>query len=242
MVSLALSYETLSDVDLARQIAQRDSVAARLVIKRNNQRLYRTAWSVLKDRSEAEEAVQEGYLKGFAAINSFAGKSSLSTWLTRIVLNEALGRRRSAQRRSRQLREQSVAIIDEYREKPMTGSDWASSPEANVARSQIAKLLEAAVADLPEAFRLVLMLRDVDGLSVQETAEALQILPQTVKTRLLRARRRLQATLAPSLQDALKDAFPFAGADCDALAERVLAKFSACTQSYSSPYGGRDLP
>ena len=230
MASVALSYETLSDVELARRIAQRDSMAARLVIKRNNQRLYRTAWSVLKDRSEAEEAVQDGYLKAFAAIGSFAGKSSLSTWLTRIVLNEALGQRRSAQRRSRRLREQSVAIIDEYREKLMAGSDRALSPEADVARSQIAKLLEAAVADLPEAFRLVLMLRDVDGLGVEETAEVLQISPQTVKTRLFRARRRLQATLAPSLQDALKGAFPFAGADCDSLTERVLAKFEACAR------------
>jgi RNA polymerase sigma-70 factor, ECF subfamily len=227
MASVALSYETLSDVELARRIAQRDSMAARVVIKRNNQRLYRAAWSVLKDRSETEEAVQEGYLKAFAAIGSFAGKSSLSTWLTRIVLNEALGRRRSAQRRSRQLREQSVAIMDEYREKLMAGSDRVLSPEADAARSQIAKVLEAAVADLPEAFRLVLMLRDVDGLSVEGTAEVLQISPQTVKTRLLRARRRLQATLAPSLQDALKGAFPFAGADCDALTERVLTKFGA---------------
>ena len=195
------------------------------MIKRNNQRLYRAAWSVLKDRWEAEEAVQDGYLKAFAAIGSFAGKSSLSTWLTRIVLNEALGRRRSAQRRSRQLREQSVAIIEEYREKLMAGSNLVLSPEADVARNQIAKLLEAAVADLPEEFRLVLMLRDVDGLSVEETAEVLQILPQTVKTRLLRARRRLQATLEPSLQDALKGAFPFAGTDCEALTERVLEKF-----------------
>jgi RNA polymerase sigma factor (sigma-70 family) len=154
MASVALSYETLSDVELARRIAQRDSMAARVVIKRNNQRLYRAAWSVLKDRSETEEAVQEGYLKAFAAIRSFAGKSSLSTWLTRIVLNEALGRRRSAQRRSRQLREQSVAIMDEYREKLMAGSDRVLSPEADAARSQIAKVLEAAVADLPEAFRL----------------------------------------------------------------------------------------
>jgi len=229
MASVALSYETLSDVELARRIAQRDDMAARVVIKRNNQRLYRAAWSVLKDRSEAEEAVQDGYLKAFAAIEGFAGKSSLSTWLTRIVLNEALGRRRSAQRRSRQLREQSVAIIDEYREKLMAGSDRALSPEADVARSQITKLLEAAVADLPDPFRLVLMLRDVDGLSVEETAEILQISPQTVKTRLLRARRRLQATLAPSLQDVLKGAFPFAGADCDALTERVLTKFGVGT-------------
>jgi RNA polymerase sigma-70 factor (ECF subfamily) len=227
MASLALSYETLSDIELARRIAQRDSIAARVVIKRNNQRLYRAAWSVLKDRSEAEEAVQDGYLKAFAAIGSFAGKSSLSTWLTRVVLNEALGRRRSAQRRSRQLKKQSIAIIDEYREKLMGGSERALSPEGDVARSQIAKLLEAAVADLPDAFRFVLVLRDVDGLSVEETAEVLQISPQTVKTRLFRARKRLQATLAPSLYDALKGAFPFAGADCDALTERVLAEFMA---------------
>jgi RNA polymerase sigma-70 factor (ECF subfamily) len=229
MASLALSYETLSDVELARRIAQRDPLAARVVIKRNNQRLFRAAWSVLKDRSEAEEAVQDGYLKAFAAIASFAGKSSLSTWLTRVVLNEALARRRSTQRRLRHLRQQSVTIIDEYREKLMRGSDRGLSPEADVARVQIAKLLEAAIADLPEAFRLVLVLRDVDGLSVEETAEVLQISPQTVKTRLLRARRRLQATLAPSLKDALKGAFPFAGAECDALTERVLATFVSGT-------------
>ena len=115
----------------------------------------------------------------------------------------------------------------------MAGSNRALSPEADVARNQIAKLLEAAVADLPEEFRLVLMLRDVDGLSVEETAEVLQILPQTVKTRLLRARRRLQATLEPSLQDALKGAFPFAGTDCEALTERVLEKFGADTGTIS---------
>ena len=225
MASVALNYEALTDIELAKRIAQRDSMAARVVIRRNNQRLFRAAWSVLKDRSEAEDAVQDGYLKAFAAIQSFAGKASLGTWLTRIVLNEALGRRRTAQRRLRQLKEQSIPIIDEYREKLVAGSDRVASPEANVARSQIAKLLEAAIANLPDAFRLVLMLRDVDGLNVEETAEVLQISPQTVKTRLLRARRRMQATLTPTVQDALKDAFPFAGADCNALTERVLVKF-----------------
>ena len=95
------------------------------------------------------------------------------------------------------------------------------SPEADVAPESNSKLAGWCGADLPEEFRLVLMLRDVDGLSVEETAEVLQILPQTVKTRLLRARRRLQATLEPSLQDALKGAFPFAGTDCEALTEHV---------------------
>jgi len=224
MTSVALDYETLTDIELAKLIAQRDSLAVRVVTRRNNQRLYRTAWSVLKDRPDAEEAVQEGYLKRFAAIDSFAGVSSLSTWLTRIVLNEALGRRRSAQRRIRLLREHSIALLDDYRENLMGGPAASSSPEADAARGQLAKLIEQAIADLPEAFRIVFMLREVEGLSVEETAEALQVPAQTVKTRLLRARRRLQVALAPTLQDALSGAFPFAGEACEALTERVLAK------------------
>ena len=227
MPDAARDYEALTDLELAGRIAERDALAVRLVTKRNNQRLYRTAWSVLKNRADAEEALQDGYLKAFTSIGSFAGKSSLNTWLTRIVLNEALGRRRSAQRRERQLRQQSVAVIDEYREKLMAGSFAALSPEADAARNQVAKLLETAIAELPEAFRIVVMLRDVDGLSVEETAEALQIPTETVKTRLLRARRRLQVALAPTLQDALRGAFPFAGAACDAMTERVLIRFIA---------------
>jgi citrate lyase subunit beta / citryl-CoA lyase len=108
-------------------------------------------------------------------------------------LNEALGRRRSAQRKLSQLRAQSVALIDDYRENLMGGYAASSSPEADAARGQIARLLEQAIADLPEAFRIVFMLREVEGLSVEETADALQIAAPTVKTRLLRARRRLQA-------------------------------------------------
>jgi len=101
MTSVALDYETLTDIELARRLAQRDTLAVRTVTRRNNQRLYRTAWSVLKNRADAEEAVQEGYLRAFGAIGTFTGASSLSTWLTRIVLNEALGRRRAAQRKRR---------------------------------------------------------------------------------------------------------------------------------------------
>src|SRR6476469_10939524 len=96
-------HTTPSDLELASRIAARDAAAVRLVTGRNNQRLFRAAWSILKDRSEAEEAVQDGYLKAFNAIGTFAGKSSLSTWLTRIVVNEALSRRSKAQRRSRLL-------------------------------------------------------------------------------------------------------------------------------------------
>ena len=217
-------YETLSDGELASRIAAKDVAAVRLVTGRNNQRLFRTAWSILKDRSEAEEAVQDGYLKAFDAIGTFAGRSSLSTWLTRIVANEALSRRSRAQRRSRLLNQESVVVLEEYREKLMAGS-VTQSPEKALMRRQIAKLLETAIARLPDAFRPVFILREIEGLSVEDTAEALQIPEETVKTRLFRARRRLQKELDPELCGALSETFPFAGIDCKAMTERVLTKF-----------------
>ena len=217
-------YATLSDGELASRIAARDVAAVRLVTGRNNQRLFRTAWSILKDRSEAEEAVQDGYMKAFDAIGTFAGRSSLSTWLTRIVVNEALSRRRRAQTRSRLLNQELVLVLEEYREKLMAGS-VTQSPEKLLMRRQIAKLLETAIAQLPDTFRPVFMLREIEGLSVEDTAEALQIPEETVKTRLFRARRRLQKELDPELCGALSETFPFAGADCEKMTERAFTSF-----------------
>src|SRR6476661_1377739 len=225
MAEFALDYEHLSDVELARLVTQRDSSAVRVITRRNNQRLHRAAWSVLRDRAEAEDAVQDAYLKAFAAIGRFEGRSSLSTWLTRIVINEALEHRRTAEKRQRILREQSVIDIDDYREGLMAGSEASQSPEAETMRTQIAKLLEHAISNLPEAFRPVFVLREIEGLSVEETVDALQIPIGTVKTRLLRSRHILQRELDPEIRDALRGTFPFAGRDCDALTERVLAKF-----------------
>jgi RNA polymerase sigma-70 factor, ECF subfamily len=227
MAEIALDYEQASDAELCRLVLRRDPHAVRVITRRNNQRLYRAAWSVLKNRAEAEEAVQDGYLKAFARIGSFAGASSLSTWLTRIVVNEALERRRTAARRERLLREQSVATLGDYREQLMQDRERPPSPEAETMRGQVAKLLERAIAGLPDEFRTVFVLREVEGLSVEDTAEALQIRQETVKTRLFRARRKLQAALDPELREALRGAFPFAGADCDRLTARVLAKFLA---------------
>jgi RNA polymerase sigma-70 factor, ECF subfamily len=146
---------------------------------------------------------------GFAgAMASFAGASSLSTWLTRIAINEALNRKRTAERRHRIFRDQSVIDIDDYRERLMAGSERSQSPEAETMRTQIATLLERAVANLPEALRPVFVLREIEGLSVEETAKALQIPTNTVKTRLLRSRRRLQRELDPEIREALQDTFP----------------------------------
>ncbi|HEX5182142.1 MAG TPA: RNA polymerase sigma factor [Allosphingosinicella sp.] len=215
--------ESLTDVALAHLIARGDRNAVRIVTTRNNQRLFRAAWSILKNRDEAEDAVQSAYLNAFAAIGDFAGRSSLSTWLTRIVINEALGRARAAKRRRERLDSDSVVHLDEYREKLMRGSASETAPDAAVAREQIRALLEKAIAELPDAFRHVFVLREIEGLSVEETAEALAIVPATVKTRHLRARRRLQDALAPEVKAALTGTFPFAGADCARMTERVLA-------------------
>lgn len=203
------------DLHLARRCIAREPAAIRELTGSNNQRLFRAAWSILKDRAEAEEAVQSGYLKAFGALDGFAGHSSLSTWLTRIVVNEALGRRRSAARRKALLEREGISMLDEYRE--------PARPDALVARDELRRLIEQAVASLPEIFRTVFVLRAVEGLSIDETAQVLDLAPATVKTRLLRARRRLQEALEPDVRSALQGVFPFAGADCEAMTERLLS-------------------
>ena len=217
----ALDYARIADGELARLCAARDPDAVRHVITANNQRLFRTAWSILRDRGEAEEALQAAYLSAFASIGGFEARSSLSTWLTRIVVNEALGRRRAAERRRRQLEQEGVAVLDSYRENLMRGSE-AEAPDVALAREQIRKLLEQAVADLPDTFRTVFVLREIEGLSSEETGAILDVPVQTVKTRLFRARRRLKQALAPEVATALSGTFPFAGNDCAALTQRVL--------------------
>jgi len=216
-----IDYRSIDDAELARLCAGRDADAVRHVLASNNQRLFRAAWSILKDRAEAEEAVQAAYVSAFSSIDRFEGRSSLSTWLTRIVVNEALGRLRSGRRRRARLEAEGVPVLDTYRERLMAGSETAP-PDAAVAREQLRRLLEHAIAQMPEIFRTVFVLREVEGLSVEATAEALDIPAATVKTRFLRARKRLQEALAPEVQDALTGTFPFAGADCAALTERVL--------------------
>ncbi|MGH6780658.1 MAG: RNA polymerase sigma factor [Sphingomonadaceae bacterium] len=211
-----------TDVELARRVAARDGVAASLIVRRNNQRLFRVAIGILKNRAEAEDALQSSYLRAFAAITTFDGRSSLATWLTRIVINEALGRARSASRRRARFDDESIAVIEEYRDKLMRGSMHAASPDAEFVRQQLRIMLEQAIAMLPGEFRLTFMLREVEGLSIDETAEALGIPAATVKTRHLRARRRLQQALDPEIRSVLNGTFPFCGEDCAALTARVL--------------------
>lgn len=221
MASAAFDYEALADFELTRLALARDARAVRLITTRNNQRLYRAAWSVLKQRGEAEEAVQETYLKAFTGAATFDGRSALSTWLTRIVVNEALERKRAQARLKRSFAETDVALLDEYKSRFMGAA--VPSPESQLVRSQIAKVLEAAIARLQDDFRSVFVLREIEDMSVEETAEALGLSPQTVKTRLFRARRKLRQDLDPDLKSALGDTFQFAGADCAQMTQRTLS-------------------
>lgn len=221
--SVTVDYESLSDIDIARLCAARDRGAIIHVVTSNNQRLFRAAWSIVQNRAESEECVQSAYLAAFSAIGSFEGRSALSTWLTRIVVNEALGRRRAEQRRRSHLEKEGVAVLDGYRETLMRGSE-TEAPDVSIAREQIRRLLEQAVSELPDAFRTVFVLREIEGLSSEDTAAILDVPVATVKTRLFRGRRRLRQMLEPELGTVLSGTFPFAGSDCAALTERVLKK------------------
>jgi RNA polymerase sigma-70 factor (ECF subfamily) len=219
----ALDYEAMSEPDLIACLLGGDLAAARLVIRRNNQRLFRAAWSVLGDRGEAEEAVQEGYLKAFVGLARFEQGSSLSTWLTRIVVNEAVSRLRATQRRRRSLEANGLAVLEDYRQRHAAAPSLAAAPEADAMRRQVARLLEGAIARLPEPFRLAFVLHEIEGLSAEDVALAVGRPVETVRTRLFRARRRLREDLGPELRRALDGTIPFAGADCDGLTARVLA-------------------
>jgi RNA polymerase sigma-70 factor (ECF subfamily) len=206
--AMAPRRESRSDLELAADIARRDPGAMRLVMRRNDQRLFRAAWRILRNREDAEDAVQSAYLKAFAAIRGFAGRSSLSTWLTRIVTNDALAQARGIRRRRALLEENEVPVLNDYRDMLMRGS-ISVSPERAVARRQIRLMIDDAINALPAPFRAVFVLRQIEELDVGEVAETLGIPAATVKTRHLRARRRLQRVLGLGLKGALSGKFPF---------------------------------
>lgn len=224
-VRTAHDYESLGEADLVRfaQSGERGAFAA--IMGRYNQRLFRAARCVVRDEGEAEDVLQEAYTRAFAAFSSFRQEASLSTWLTAIVINEARGRLR--RRRPMVGLEAVEATQQETGEVIMFPSSFGSvSPEVAAARSEVRRLLEHAVDELPEAFRLVFIMREIDGLSVEETAASLQLRPETVKTRLHRARRLLRESLHEKLASVVKDVFPFLGARCGRVTERVLERLA----------------
>lgn len=219
-MNAARDYEHISELELVQRAAARDPHAIRLITARNNQRLYRAAWSVLRNRTDAEEAVQDAYVKALSGAG-FEGRSSLATWLTRIVVNEALSRKRINEARKRSLSDADISQIDDYRDNLMSAS--FRSPEFHILRAELAKAIEAAIARLPEEFRTVLVLRDIEDMSVEETADALDIQAATVKTRHLRARRRMRQEIDPDFRAVLAETLRFDGTNCEAMTARAVA-------------------
>ncbi|TIS53351.1 RNA polymerase sigma factor [Mesorhizobium sp.] len=205
------------DMQLVRRALARDGDAFRTIIKTHNQRLYRIARGVVRNDSEAEDIVQEAYVRAFAHLDTFRGESSLATWLSRIVLNEALGRLRK-RRRTVAMPENPQAEIIKF---PLNPSD---DPERTMAQRQILELVERATDSLPDVYRTVFVARVIEGLSIEETAELLSVRPETVKTRLHRARALVRKALDDQIGPVLLDAFPFAGRRCDRLTEAVMTR------------------
>lgn len=222
-----LDYAELGEEALAELFRARDAGAVRFIATRNNQRLFRAAWAVLKDSVEAEDAVQSAYLKAFAAIDTFEGRSKLSTWLTRIVINEALTRRRSARRRAGLMGEAAVLGAEPGGAIDAAHPAGQPTPEHHVANVQLQKALEQALDQLPDIYRTVFILREIEGMTVEETAAALDVLPATIKTRFFRARQMLQAQLAAIDRTALEGFLTFGGDICAALTARLVAMMAA---------------
>jgi RNA polymerase sigma-70 factor (ECF subfamily) len=215
-----------NDAALIARALARDAAALAEIMRRNNRRLYRAAWGILRDEQEAEDAVQDCYLKAFAALPSFRGEAALSTWLTRIAINEALMRRRKRQAQAAAIGN-VIPLRPEGAPTDEPAEDPALSPESAAMRTQLRPYLQDAVAALPEDQRAVFVLRALEELSVEETAQILDLNPQTVRTRFLRARRKLQEQLQRELKLTFGEMLPFAGARCDRLVERVLALVEA---------------
>jgi RNA polymerase sigma-70 factor, ECF subfamily len=220
-----VAAETASDAELVRLVLGKDEAATRALMQRYNRRLYRVARGVVRDDSEAEDVLQEAYLRAFSGLADFRGECSLSTWLTRIVLNQAL-------QRLRRRTDVPVSGIDQDAERrgaeviPFPASQSTIDPERAMAQQQLCQLVERAIDELPCEFRTVLMARVIEGMSVEETAAAFDLQPETVKTRLHRARRLLKEALAEHIGPRFGDLFPFAGQRCDRITNAVIERLN----------------
>ncbi|HZW76481.1 MAG TPA: RNA polymerase sigma factor [Caldimonas sp.] len=215
------------DHALAVRIVGGDAAAFEIVMRRHNGALFRTARAILRDDADAEDALQEAYLAAYRNLGTFRGDARLSTWLTRIVINQALGRLRARRR------DNVVGLHDDLGEPAgEAGGDAmdetpAASPETGALRAQLRRLLEREIDALPLAFRTAFMLREVEEMTIDEVAASLEIPEATVRTRVFRARAMLRAALAEELDLATGEVFAFAGRRCDRIVAAVLGRLAA---------------
>ena len=210
------------DAELAGRVALGDTAAFETLMRRHNRMLFRTARAILRDDAEAEDALQEAYLHAYEAMGTWRSDAKFSTWIARIVANEALMRVRKRARRAEIVPLQAGVTETEINEIP--DDNMNDTPERSAQRTEMRRLLEAQIDALPDDYRVVFVLRAVQELSVEETAETLGIPQATVRTRLFRARSLLREGLAAKIDVACEEAFSFAGERCDRIVTRVLER------------------
>ena len=216
--------EREADAQLAARAGAGDARAFETIMRRNNQLLFRTARSILRNDEEAEDAVQEAYLHAYRALGSFRGEAKLSTWLVRIVANEALGRLR--RRGADVIPLDTVTDTAAPNTETIMDENHNDRPERAAERAEVRKLVEARIDLLPDAFRPVFMLRAVQEFTVEETAAALGIPEATVRTRFFRARSLMREGLSRDLDLAYEEVFAFDGARCDRIVAGVMARLA----------------
>lgn len=216
-----------SDAELVSLSIAGNDLAFAQIMRRYNRLLFRTARSILKSDDDTQDALQEAYLRAWRALATFRSEARLSTWLVRIVANEALGRLRRNGAQPAQVFPLNAAMdADGETPEMQMPANPDDQPESSVMRAQIRQQIEARIDTLPDAFRTVFMLRGVEELSVEEVAVALGVPEATVRSRFFRARSMLREGLSRDIDMAVGDAFSFAGSRCDRMVEGVLAKIA----------------
>jgi len=211
---------SISDQEAVERIRNGDAASFEAIMRRHNRRLYRIARGILRNEADAEDAVQDAYVKAFEKLDRYQGTGPFSAWLAKIAVNEALGRLRGAAAAGSRL-----SLDDPERGEEanfMAELTYAGpSPEQGAARGEFRRLLETAIDALPDVYRPVFILRGLEELSVAETADCLDLESATVKTRYLRARKILRQQLADRVAMEAGEAFPFAGERCDRIVAGV---------------------
>ncbi len=221
---LELKYKDMSDAEIALHVVAGDEDAFHLLMRHHNQKMYRTARSILRDDAEAEDAVQTAYLQAYRSMGKFRGDAKLSTWLVRIVVNEAIARVRKRSRSAEVIQLNGETQYEQVTEEVHMDDSPLAQPEQLALRAELLHLIEAKIDALPDAFRTVFVLRAVEEMTVEEASICLGIPQGTVRTRFFRARGLLREALAREIDFAFEGAFAFDGARCDRIVANVLAQ------------------
>jgi RNA polymerase sigma-70 factor (ECF subfamily) len=212
--------EGWTDEEIVDRVRAGETALYEIIMRRYNQRLYRVARAILRDDSEAEDVMQDAYVRAYQHLHQFARRAPFSAWLTRIAVHEALARVRHRNR------VQQINDGEHEGEFVMNLAEPSFNPEQTASAVELGHLLEEALLALPDQSRAVVMLRDVEELSTEETAGALEISEDNVKVRLHRGRALLRSWLLQRVGAKAKDAFPFMGARCDRVVQNVFAQLS----------------